>query len=111
MSFADRIRMGIDHMGGRVPFSPDALLYRVHHQDVVGAVDHIVRNELTGAFNICRQDVRPPTNKQVFDRICDEREWPRLEFLDAIRAPTREISAARIVGAGWSTAQTDYHFE
>ena len=100
-SLVDRVRLGIDFMGGRVPFGRDALFHRIHFEDVVSAVDHVVRHGLTGSFNVCDEETLPPTNAAVLDSICDEKGWPRLTFLDQIKAPKRRISAARIYATGW----------
>lgn len=100
-TLVERVKMGIDFMGGRVPFGRDALFHRIHFEDVVSAVDHVVQKGLVGAFNVCDEETLPPTNASVFDSICDEKSWPRLTFLDQIRAPKRRISAARLYATGW----------
>ena len=105
-TLVERVRLGIDFMGGRVPFGRDALFHRIHFEDVVSAVDHVVRHGLTGALNVCDEETLPPTNAAVFDSICDEKGWPRLTFLDQIKAPRRRISAARMYATGW---RADHH--
>lgn len=107
MSFRDRVDFGIRHMHGKVPFSANAPLYRIHYKDVVEAVDHAAQHQLTGPWNVCVEGPTPPTNAAVFNGICDREGWPRLEFLGQIRAPERRISSARLHGTGYRIRHTN----
>jgi nucleoside-diphosphate-sugar epimerase len=100
-SLPDRVRLGLDLMGGRVPFGAGALFYRIHFEDVVRATDHVLTKGLRGAFNVCDEEALPPTNAETFNAISDANGWPRLQFLDQIKAPTRKISAARLYATGY----------
>lgn len=106
MSFADRVRLAHQIMGGRVPFSADAPLYRIHYLDVVSAVRHVLAHDLTGIFNVCSNDGVPPTNREVFDRLAAEQGLDPLQFADQIKAPMRKISSAKLHDTGFGLAHT-----
>ena len=106
-SFPQRVKMAMDYFAGKAIFSADAPLYAIHFEDVVNAVHHVISAQLTGVFNVCDNDNVPATNKRVFDAICDENAWPRLEFLDQIKAPKRKISAAKIYATGYQVLHPD----
>ena len=100
-SFEDRVKLAHKFMGGKVPFGPNAPLYRIHFQDVVEATDHALKNGLTGVFNVCDNDDLPETNKQIFDALADKAGVDRLVFLDQIKAPNRKISAQKLYDTGY----------
>lgn len=102
LSFPDRVKMAHAHFGGKTVFGPDAPLYAIHFEDVVDAVEHAIRENLTGVYNVCDNDTLPPTNQEVFDAICDREGLSRLEFLGHIQAPNRKISADRIYATGYT---------
>ncbi|MDF3125308.1 NAD-dependent epimerase/dehydratase family protein [Rheinheimera sp. 1928-s] len=106
-SFPQRVKMAIDYFGGKAIFSADAPLYAIHFEDVVAAVHHVIQARLAGIFNVCDNDQLPATNKAVFDAICDQNDWPRLEFLNQIKAPLRKISAAKIYATGYQVKHPD----
>lgn len=110
LSFADRVRLAHQIMHGRVPFGGDALLYTIHFEDVVGAAEHVLRNKLTGIYNVCVDDRLPKTNTVVFGELCLRHGLPKLEFLGQIKAPTRRISAHKIHATGYTPTHTDPDF-
>lgn len=107
MSFADRVRLAHQIMGGRVPFGADALLYTIHFEDVAAAAEHALRKNLTGIYNACPDDALPRTNAEVFGELCRRHGLPALEFLGQIRAPTRRISAQKLYATGWRPKFSD----
>ncbi len=105
-------RLGLAHkmMGGKVPFSHDALLYRLHCLDAARSIVHALKYDLVGAFNVCLADQLPPTNKEVFDKLADENGQEKLEFLGQIKLPNRPILADKISATGFVCDYTDYVF-
>ena len=101
LSLEGRVKAGLDFMGGRVPFGREARYFSVHFEDVVDATLHVLDHGLSGVFNVCNDDVLPPTNAEIFDAISDRNGWKRLEFLDQIKAPRRKISAAKLYATGF----------
>ncbi len=107
LSFEERVAMCHEYFGGKAIFSADAPLYAIHFEDVVAAVAHALTHDLTGVYNVCDNDHLPPTNKQVFDAICDEQGLAPLEFLDQIKAPLKRISAERLYDTGYRVQHGD----
>lgn len=110
LSFADRVRLAHEIMGGRGPFSDDARLYIIHFMDVVAAAEHALTEALTGVYNVCVDEGVPKTNAEVFGELCRRHGLPPLEFLNQIKAPTRRISAERLSATGYRPTQTDPDF-
>ncbi len=110
LSFADRVKLAHEIMGGKGPFSADARLYIIHFLDVVAAAEHALRNKLSGIYNVCVNEGLPQTNAEVFGELCRRNDLPELEFLNQIKAPTRKISADKIYASGWRPAHTDPDF-
>lgn len=110
LSFADRVRLAHEIMGGTGPFSADALLYIIHFEDVVAAAEHVLMNGLTGIYNVCDDASLPRRNAEVFDTLCERQGLAPLRFLGQIKAPTRAISAARLRASGWQATHTDPDF-
>lgn len=107
MSFAERVRLAHQIMGGKAPFSGDALLYIIHFMDVVAAAEHALRKNLMGVYNVCFDEGLPKTNEQVFGALCQRHGLPPLEFLGQIKAPTRRISAQKLYATGYKPTHTD----
>ena len=107
MNFTQRVKMAQDYFGGKAIFGADAPLYSIHFEDVVSAAVHALNKALVGVFNVCDNGNVPPSNKQVFDTICDREGWPRLEFLNQIKAPNRRISADKLYATGWQVSHGD----
>ncbi len=100
LDFPARVKMASEFFGGKILFGPDAPLYAIHFEDVVDAVYHSLTNNLRGIYNVCDNDNVPATNKTVFDAICDDIGIDRLEYMNAIKAPNRQISAQKIYDTG-----------
>lgn len=107
MSFTERVKMAHDYFGGKALFGADAPLYAIHFEDVVSAAVHALENDLTGIYNVCDDEQLPASNQRVFDAICDKEGWPRLEFLNQIKAPNRKISAAKLYATGYKVQHDD----
>lgn len=107
IDFPQRVKMAIEYFGGKAIFGADAPLYAIHFNDVVSSVYHALNNELTGIYNVCDNENIPSTNKVVFDAICDDNDWLRLEFLNQIKAPNRKISADKIYATGYAVEHGD----
>jgi len=107
MSYAQRVKLAHEIMGGKGPFSADARLYIIHFQDVVAAAEHALRKQLTGIYNVCDSQTLPRTNAEVFNELCRRHDLPQLEFLGQIKAPTRKISAQKLADTGYRTVHTD----
>jgi nucleoside-diphosphate-sugar epimerase len=110
MTYAQRVKLAHEIMGGKGPFSGDALLYIIHFLDVVAAAEHALRKGLTGIYNVCDNDALPRTNAEVFEALCLRHELPLLEFLGQIKAPTRKISAQKFYDTGFRLMHTDPDF-
>ncbi|WP_163930568.1 NAD-dependent epimerase/dehydratase family protein [Paraferrimonas sp. SM1919] len=107
MDFPSRVKLAIDYFGGKAIFGAHAPLYAIHFEDVVNSVIHAITHDLTGIYNVCDNTRIPATNKQVFDAICDSHDWPRLEFLNQIKAPNRAISSTKIYQTGYQVNHGD----
>ena len=107
LSFADRIRLGHQWMGGKVPFGPDAPLYCIHYLDVVAAAAHALQLDLRGVYNVCDNEQLPATNREVFDAICAREGLEPLIFLDQIKAPKRRISAQKLYDTGFRVVHSE----
>lgn len=106
-SFAARVKLAHEIMGGKGPFSSDARLYIIHYLDVVAAAAHALNKGLHGVYNVCVNEGLPPTNEEVFGELARRVGVPELEFLGQIKAPTRKISADKIYASGWQPTHTD----
>lgn len=111
MTFTQRVKMAHDYFGGKAIFGADAPLYSIHFEDVVDATVHALEEGLTGIYNVCDNDALPPSNKVVFDAICDKEGWEHLEFLNQIKAPNRKISAQKIYDTGYRVKHEDPNAE
>lgn len=107
LDFPARVKMAAEFFGGKILFGPDAPLYAIHFEDVVDAVYHSLLKGLSGTYNVCDNDNVPATNKTVFDAICDDIGIDRLDYMNAIKAPNRRISAEKIYGTGYSVKHGD----
>ncbi|CAM3259721.1 NAD(P)-dependent oxidoreductase [Nocardioides dubius] len=103
---AEKVAMAHKFLGGSVPFSGEALLYRLHVDDAAAAVVHAVEAATSGTFNLTHPQV-PPTNARLFDTLSNAQGLPPLEYRDEIASPARPISVARLAAAGF-TARSSY---
>ena len=100
-----KVQMAHTVLGGSVPFSGDALFYRVHVDDVIDAVMFAIEHDLTGVYNLTHAEV-PTTNRERFDAIGSSLGLPPLTFRDELKAPAAPISVARLADAGFVTSHT-----
>jgi nucleoside-diphosphate-sugar epimerase len=105
LPIAEKVRFAHTVLGGSVPFTGDALLYRVHVDDVIAAIEHALARDLTGVFNLTHADV-PATNRERFDAIGAELGLGSLTFRDELKAPAVPISVDRLADAGFVTTHT-----
>lgn len=101
-----KVGMAHDLLGGSVPFSADALFYRVHVRDVARAIRFAIDHGLSGTFNLTHAET-PPTNSSLFDRISERLGKPPLDYRDEIVAPAAPISTERLRAAGFTLAHTE----
>ena len=100
-----KIGMAHQYLGGSVPFSADALFYRLAVEDAADAIVHALESRITGVHNLTHAEV-PPTNKALFDAISTAQDLPALVYRDEIAAPTRPISVARLAESGFVAARS-----
>jgi nucleoside-diphosphate-sugar epimerase len=111
LTYIERVKLGHTLMKGKVPFSPDALLYRIHYTDAARAIVHVIENNLLGIYNVVDNRELPPTNKALFDKLADEAGVGHLEFLGFLKLPARKISGEKFIKTGFIFEQTDYIFK
>lgn len=95
-----KIAMAHQYLGGSVPFSADALFYRLAVEDAADAIVHALESRLTGVHNLTHPET-PPTNAALFDAICAAQGLPALAYRNEIASPTRPISVARLTASGF----------
>jgi nucleoside-diphosphate-sugar epimerase len=100
-----KVKMAHDVLGGSVPFSGDALFYRVDVADVVDAILFCLQHRPTGVHNLTHGEV-PPSNRTVFDAVGAAQGYGPLEFRDELAAPGRPVSVERLAAAGFTTTHT-----
>ncbi len=99
----DKLRMAHQVLGGSVPFHDEALFYRVHMLDVVGAVKFAVDQRLVGTFNLTHAEA-PPAMQPYFDAMCALDGLGPLEYRNELKAPTKPVSVQALLDTG-------FHFE
>ncbi|MCD9198606.1 NAD-dependent epimerase/dehydratase family protein [Aeromicrobium wangtongii] len=102
---AEKVKMAHQYLGGSVPFSGEALLYRLHVEDAAAAVVHAVENDLSGVFNLTHAEV-PPTNARLFDTLSAEQGLPPLEYRNEIASPSSPISVERLAATGFRASKS-----
>lgn len=101
-----KVKMAHEYLAGSVPFSGEALLYRLHVEDATDAVVHaVVTPELAGVFNLTHPDT-PPTNARLFDQISAAQGLPPLEYRNEIASPAVPISVSRLADAGFTATRS-----
>lgn len=100
-----KVAMAHQHLGGSVPFAADALLYRLHVDDAVGALVHALSTRLTGLYNLTHPEL-PPTNAALFDALSAEAGQPPLDYRDEIAAPTVPVSVRKLTAAGFTASRS-----
>ena len=111
LSYVDRVKLGHTLMGGKVPFGPDALLYRIHFTDAAKAIVHVIENNLYGIYNVVDNRELPPTNKVLFDKLAAEAGVAPLEFIGFLKLPARKISGEKFISTGYQFQFTDYNYQ
>ena len=101
----DKVAMAHQYLGGSVPFSGDALFYRLAVDDAVDAIVHAIDSRLTGLHNLTHPEV-PPTNARLFDAISASRDLPPLVYRDEIASPTKPISVERLTASGFVASRS-----
>ncbi len=100
-----KIAMAHQYLGGSVPFSADALFYRLAVEDAADAIVHALESRITGVHNLTHAEV-PPTNAALFDAISVAQDLPALVYRNEIAAPTRPISVARLSDSGFVASRS-----
>ncbi|WP_110241487.1 NAD-dependent epimerase/dehydratase family protein [Nocardioides gilvus] len=100
-----KVEMAHQYLNGSVPFSGDALLYRLQVEDAAEAVVHAVHNKIKGVFNLTHAEV-PPTNSKLFDTISVSKGLPALEYRNEIAGPTKPISVQRLIDSGFTPSRS-----
>ena len=101
----DKVEMAHKFLGGSVPFSGDALLYRLQVEDAAAAAVHAVDKKINGIFNLTHHEV-PPTNSKLFDTISAQKGLPALEYRDEIAGPTSPISVQKLIDTGFTPSKS-----
>ncbi|MEU5988067.1 NAD(P)-binding domain-containing protein [Spirillospora sp. NPDC047418] len=104
IDYPARVRFAHEVLGGSVPFSAGALLYRIDYRDAAAALDFVVSEGLTGAFNAFPDAAVPPTNAAAFGEICAAEGLPDLSYRGEIRTPEVPVTSARLRAAGFAFA-------
>jgi nucleoside-diphosphate-sugar epimerase len=105
LPLADKVRFAHTVLQGTVPFTGDALFYRVHVDDVLAAIEHALTQGLDGVFNLTHGEV-PATNRARFDAIGAELGFGPLAFRDELKSPAVPVSVDRLADAGFVTRHT-----
>ena len=100
-----KIGMAHQYLGGSVPFSADALFYRLAVEDAADAIVHALETRITGVHNLTHPEV-PPTNAALFDAISAAQGLPALVYRNEIAAPARPVSVARLAASGFVAARS-----
>ncbi|NBE83487.1 NAD(P)-binding domain-containing protein [Micromonospora rubida] len=104
LDYPTRVKLAHEMLGGSVPFSADALHYRIDYRDAAAALDFVVSRDLTGVFNAVPDAAVPQTNRAVLDELCAAGGWPALTYRGEIRTPFVPISSARLRAEGFAFA-------
>ena len=100
-----KVKMAHEYLKGSVPFDADALFYRVHVEDVIGAIRHAIDSQITGVFNLTHDGV-PATNGERFDAISASLGFPPFTYRAELKSPAKPISVAALAATGFSTQHT-----
>ena len=100
-----KVGMAHQYLGGSVPFSGEALFYRLAVEDAADAIVHAIEKRITGLYNLTHPEV-PPTNAALFDAISLAQGKPALEYRDEIASPQRPISVAKLAATGFTAGRS-----
>ena len=95
-----KIKMAHEVLGGSIPFSEKALLYRVNVM-----CRHAIDNKLVGTYNLTHEEV-PPSNGALFDAISEQLGFGKLTYRNEMPAPAAPISTARLRATGFELRHT-----
>jgi hypothetical protein len=101
----DKLRMAHQVLGGSVPFHDEALFYRVHMLDVVGAIKFALDQRIVGTYNLTHPEV-PPALQPFFDALCALDGLPPLEYRNELVAPTKPVSVDALIATGFRLEHT-----
>ncbi|MFG2248224.1 NAD-dependent epimerase/dehydratase family protein [Spirillospora sp. NPDC048823] len=107
IDYPTRVKFAHDVLGGSVPFSADALLYRIDYRDAAAALDFVVTRELTGVYNAVPDETVPPTNAAAFGEICETANLPALTYRGEIKTPSVPVTSAKLRTAGFTFTHRD----
>ncbi|WP_243057093.1 NAD(P)-dependent oxidoreductase [Nocardioides sp. SR21] len=100
-----KVGMAHQYLGGSVPFSGDALFYRLAVEDAADAIVHALETRITGLHNLTHAEV-PPTNAALFDAISAAQGLPALVYRDEIASPKSPISVAKLSATGFTASRS-----
>jgi len=100
-----KLKGAYDFLGGSVPFYDQALFYRVHMLDVVGAVKWVIDHKNFGVFNLTHPEV-PPAMKPMFDALGAKMGKEPLEYRNELLAPSKPVSVDALLGTGFTLSHT-----
>lgn len=100
-----KVAMAHQYLGGSVPFSSEALFYRLAVEDAADAIVHALEHRITGVHNLTHAEV-PPTNAAIFDALSAAQGLPALTYRDEIASPQKPISVARLAASGFTASRS-----
>ncbi|MBS4751419.1 NAD(P)-dependent oxidoreductase [Nocardioides sp. zg-ZUI104] len=101
----EKVAMAHKYLGGSVPFSGEALLYRLQVNDAADAIVHAIENDLSGVYNLTHPEL-PPRNAELFDRLSAEQGLPPLVYRNEIASPAKPISVDKLSATGFKAARS-----
>ncbi len=90
-------------VGAPLPGNGNAFCNWVHQEDVVRAIDWVLKNQLSGVYNICSDD--HPSKKELYDLIAAEIKAPQVTWdptTIGAHAGNRKVSNEKIRGTGFA---------
>ncbi|HAM24343.1 MAG TPA: hypothetical protein DHW34_00495 [Actinobacteria bacterium] len=100
-----KLKGAYDFLGGSVPFFDEALFYRVHMLDVVGAVKWALEHKNFGVFNLTHAEV-PPAMGPMFNAMGQAMGYGPLEFRNELLAPSKPVSVEALLATGFRLEHT-----
>jgi nucleoside-diphosphate-sugar epimerase len=96
---AVKVEMAHQLLGGSVPFSAEALSYRLHVDEAARAVAVALTRGLVGVFNLVGDEL-PPTNAGRFDAVAEAQGHPPLTYRGEIASPAARVSNRKLTAGG-----------
>jgi nucleoside-diphosphate-sugar epimerase len=84
------------------PGSGDLYTNMIHRDDVVGAIEHVLRHDLDGVYNLADDD--HPTRRELYDTVSREHRLPKVQWdptLSGLRTDNKRVSNHKIKAAGY----------